>query len=221
MCFNLEVSVATFVVSIVCCLALFVRDNVNDRFIALYCGFVAFMQLLEALMWLDQQCTGLNEWATRVAKWHNALQPVVGTMIAYAFATPNEAKQPTMLTILLTFAIYAYTALPTILKNYIVCSRPCGGNSGGLKWSYTGGREWFLFFVACNVPLLAIRDGRRFAYIGMSSAATFVGAILAHMRCPRGESNLTAGSIWCLLVNTIPIAALFVNRTPDKSFAAP
>ena len=64
MCINAEVSISGFIVCSVTCLYLYKRNKLNDRWIAITFGYIGIIQLLEYLMWIDQECSGLNQIAT-------------------------------------------------------------------------------------------------------------------------------------------------------------
>ena len=61
MCINETVSFGTFTVCTLSCIYLFKRNNMNDRWISILFAYLGTMQLLEYLMWRDQECNGLNQ----------------------------------------------------------------------------------------------------------------------------------------------------------------
>ena len=83
MCISKEVSLVAFITSLSASIFLYNRNNKNDRWVALTFGYIGFMQILEVMMWMDQNCSGLNQKATNLAFWHNVLQPVVSLGVAY------------------------------------------------------------------------------------------------------------------------------------------
>ena len=83
MCLNSEISLIIFIFNVIICSFLYRRNNVNDRWVACIFGYVGSMQLLEYLMWIDQECSGLNQQATHVGFWLVISQPLVALATAY------------------------------------------------------------------------------------------------------------------------------------------
>ena len=114
-------------------------------------------------MWIDQECKGLNQFATNLGLWHNILQPVVSIAIAYIF---TNGKLPWL--VYLPFIAYLLISVPRILraKKPNQCSKPCDNkDSVGLTWEYTNTENkelvWSIFVIALAAPLLTMpKNGR-------------------------------------------------------------
>ena len=87
MCISGEVSISAFVFCSITCVYLYKRNRPNDRWIAIVFGYLGIMQLLEYFMWIDQECSGLNQIATDLGFIHNILQPVISLSVAYYFTS--------------------------------------------------------------------------------------------------------------------------------------
>ena len=121
MCVNKEVSITVFIICSCACLYLFKRNRLNDRWIAIFFIYIGCIQYLEYLMWTDQECNGLNQWATDVAFWHNIFQPFLSLVWAYYF---TNGKLPIWVYIM--FFLYVTTSLPKIYDKRGInqCSKP-------------------------------------------------------------------------------------------------
>lgn len=206
MCVSLEVSLAAAAVSLGCSSYLFVRNRPSDRYVALVFGYVGTMQILEALMHLDPNCGRLNRTATSIARWQNALQPLVSLAVAFGMYRTRVNSW-----ILGAFAAYAYLSLPGILRAPATCSETCAGGRG-LAWEYTKPESvltWPLFVLALGLPLLSLpHRGKTFLAI---TIGTYLLAIaISKMRC-RPEWGAASGSMWCLMGAFVPLAAIFIN----------
>ena len=170
------------------------------------------MQLLEYLMWKDQKCKGLNQFATNLGFIHNILQPVMSILLAYYF---TKGKIPTY--IYFIFFLYLTTSLPQIIKKkkYNQCSLPCNNGEVGLSWEYTNTKYptyvWGLFCIALFLPFLTMKgNGKVYAYIllGLYIIAHFISI----NRCPKNKGSPPNGSWWCMMAAFVPLAAIQINK---------
>ena len=209
MCVNEEVSLATFVVCMCTSVYLYKRNRKNDRWISILFGYFGCMQIIEYMMWVDQECTGLNQLATTIGFWHTVLQPIVSLVVAYYF---TNGLIPNWMFLLL--GLYIVFSLPKIFEKKVegVCSKPCNG-SDGLAWEYTNTDSpifvWGLFCLALAAPLLTMKgNGRLFAgiIVGTYIASHFISI----HRCPNA-STAPNGSWWCLLSVIGSLTGVVVN----------
>jgi hypothetical protein len=212
MCINKEVSISAFIVCSVTCIYLYKRNLQNDRWIAIIFGYFGTMQLLEYLMWIDQECSGLNQIATDLAFIHNILQPMVSLLVAYIMIR----KIPKFAYIVL--GIYILVSFPRIweAKKENQCSKPCSEENIGLSWEYTLIKDnpymiWFIFAIALATPFLLMKkNGHIYASIIMG---TFISShFIARHRCPNVIVSSPTGSWWCLMASLVPLSAVYINK---------
>ena len=212
MCINDKVSMATFLTCTFTCIYLYIRNNVNDRWISIIFFYLGFMQLLEYFMWIDQECKGINQIATNIGLWHNLLQPISSIAIAYIF---TNGKLP--LYVYLPFIAYMLISVPRIYnaKQENQCSKPCKNDSVGLSWEYTKTKDsslvWVLFVFALAIPFLTMpKNG--ILYTSIIFISFIISNMISSFRCP-GKYNIpTSGSWWCLMAFTLPILSIFINK---------
>ena len=211
MCISGEVSISAFVFCSITCVYLYKRNRPNDRWIAIMFGYLGTMQLLEYFMWIDQECSGLNQIATDLGFIHNILQPVISLSVAYYF---TSGKIPSYM--YLIFILYLFTSLPEIIKVKKVnqCSKPCSEENIGLSWEYTNTKYptyvWAIFCLALVVPFLSMKINSHIYslfLIGIYIASHFI----AKNRC-QGSIIPSNGSWWCLMAVFGPLIALFINK---------
>ena len=89
MCISKEVSMGAFITCTAVCIYLFNRNNKNDHWIASIFIYIGLMQLLEYMMWIDQECSGINQLATTIGFLHNLFQPLVTLGVAIYFTGGN------------------------------------------------------------------------------------------------------------------------------------
>ena len=210
MCLNKEISIGVFTVCSVSSVYLFKRNRPNDRWIAIFAGYVGFMQYLEYLMWTDPECTGLNQYATHLGFWHNISQPFLSLALAYYFTQGNLPSWVYMVCIL-----YATTSLPKIWDSQTndMCSQPCGDNQYGLSWTYTETPNqtyvWGIFCLAIAAPLLTMKK-QGHMYAGLVVGMYIIAHFISVSRCPHSITPPN-GSWWCIMSAFIPVMGIYLN----------
>ena len=210
MCVSLTASIVAAIVNATCCAYLRKRGGVGDHFLSISLGYIGSMQWLEAVMHADPECGPWNTAATRVAQWQNAFQPLVFVLCARYVL--RDSFQDIMF---VPFLCCAYLVFPKILEAEPGCARPCSTNAEGLSWEYTRGLEamWILFALSLSVPMLAIPGVRGQVFATLNLLIYAISIVIARHRC--GEnSEVAAGSIWCMLGAVLPVVA--VAWTPPK-----
>ena len=211
MCINEKVSLAAFAICSLSCIYLFKRNNKNDRWISIIFGYLGSMQLLEYLMWKDQGCTGLNQFATTLGFFHNILQPLISLLIAYYF---TGGKIPSYIYII--FIIYLISSLPQIIKmkKKNQCSLPCNNGEVGLSWKYTNTKYqvyvWGIFCLAIIVPFLSMKENGKI-YAGSILGIYILAHFISISRCPKNKGSPPNGSWWCMMAAFIPLLAIKIN----------
>jgi len=167
------------------------------------------MQLLEYLMWIDQECSGLNQIATDLAFVNNILQPVVSLLVAYVMIR----KIPKWSYLLLL--LYLVFSLPKIweAKTEDQCAKPCSEENIGLSWEYTNTKQteivWIIFALAVSMPFLLMKKNG-FIYFLLVMGTYIISHFIAQDRC-NGSLIPSNGSWWCLMAVFGPLFAIFIN----------
>jgi len=192
------------------CIFLYNRNYSNDRWVAIIIGYLGTMQLLEYLMWIDQECTGLNQIATNIGFVHNILQPILSFIVAYTM-TPKMPYWSYLL--LLLYLVYS---LPKISnkKTDNQCSKPCSKENVGLSWEYTNTDNslsvWMIFALALSAPFLTMNKNGHI-YFALLIGTYVLSCFIAQTRCT-GSVIPSNGSWWCLMTTVIPFLAIFINK---------
>ena len=112
MCHSYEASVSALVVGWAGCLMLMMtKSKINFR-VGIFFMYVLSMQLIEALMWKDQQCDGMNQTASKIGFVQNIGQPI----LAYVALFPFIPKENLML-VTIALMVYVVSLVAFILKN--------------------------------------------------------------------------------------------------------
>ena len=193
MCFSEEVSWATFGVGVVGAALLSRRSPALGTFL----GFVAVMQLHEALLWREAgRCTDANDLVTRAAAITNHLQPVV---LYAACAWLMRPLHTGGAGVAAAVAACLYAVMAVRVTREFVAERRCTrvGPHGGLVW------EWNNHSPALYVLYLASMALTMYSYFGNSdvlwiSMSSFVLSYVLY------RDTKMIGSMWCFFAALTP-----------------
>lgn len=205
MCWNKEVSIITFLIASVGIIYLYQRNGPNDRWIALFAGVIALIQLAEYFMWSDQSCGETNRIASIFAMLVLILEPIANVAGGLWFSD-NSNKQflKIILAAYLIFLLYAYKknihGNPIDFCGINYCAdrtdvsfwKPTRWSGCHLKWNFLDRVDvhvalmWTFFLL---IPFLAMNPK---IHGFVLAAAGVLTCILS-----RTINNPAAGSLWC------------------------
>jgi len=133
MCFSAEASLTAYVLGSIASLYLLINGDNYDKHIGLYSLTFIQIQLVEFLMWIDQDCNkNINHYATIFAEYIVILQPLSIILGALLFKTTNISNN-LLYIFLLIFIIWLinYSKIFAYNKRKL-CSKSI--NNGYLEW---------------------------------------------------------------------------------------
>ncbi|AGF85566.1 hypothetical protein QJ854_gp216 [Moumouvirus goulette] len=216
MCWSKEISFITFVLAIIGVIYLYKRNNSNDRWIALFAGTIAMIQLAEYFMWSDQLCGKINRYASMFALFVLAMEPLMNIVGGLIFSdTSNKQMLKYLFIGYIIFICYLLFTRPNESINW--CGTSFCGNIGNringfainkscnLKWLFLDkfdektGLIWSLFLL---IPFLAMKP----TYLGIIFLALGIGTFyIANI-----TNNAAHGSLWCWLAIIIIFTKIFM-----------
>lgn len=205
MCWNRQVSMATFIVAMVGAIYLYKRNGQNDRWIAVFAATIGMIQLAEFFMWSDQTCGSINKYASIFALLILAMEPMMAMLGGIFYSnTPNK---PVLKVMLITYILFIATAYFTQIHNKprtwcgtSLCLEPNPTNgfisdkACNLQWYFLNnidtkvGILWVMFLV---VPFLAMTPRYQGIILFALGLITFGIA--------KNANNAAQGSLWCWL----------------------
>ena len=208
MCFNAESSITTFIVSFSLSFLLFATGDKYDKTIAIFCFAFGSMQLVEYLMWIDQDCGEINNFASILGDIILFLQPLSILMAGYYYKTfyiPDF--------VLLFFIIISIYSTLNITLRYLKTNRKfCSleQESGNLKWEFLiGGVGDFelssriFYYSILFLTWFFMKDRLRGILLGSWNIITF---LLVGANFKQWES------VWCYIANITPLIFLFLQN---------
>ena len=204
MCINLEVSLLSYIIGIILFIAVYKRNKYNDMWISVLMVYILQIQLLEAIMWLDQDCTGINQMASKIAYIVVICQPLANYLAM--MYTLGQTEMTNMVTILLVpyfinSLIYGVKNFPT---NDKLCSKPT--KKYWLNWRWKDNSSyWTLWIMAVFIPFLALPDKSIKGLLPVIYVAA--SQIFSYVIIPDSK-DMNKSSLWCLLQVLLPAIML-------------
>lgn len=134
MCFNAEVSITTYIISLVFSVYILTRKGAtaSEKTIAVFCICFCQMQLLEFFLWINQECNLYNHITTILVEFFLILQPISIILAGIMYKSFKISQK------FLRCALVLY-ALPLVMNVYFIThttSVKCSiaDVSGHLNW---------------------------------------------------------------------------------------
>ena len=204
MCWNKQVSLVTFIFAIIGIIYLWKRNAPNDRWIAVFAGTIALIQLAEFFMWSDLTCGKINKYASIFALLVLAAEPLMNMVGGIYFSnTPNKRILKYMLIAYLIFITFTYITQLHNKPRFLCGASMCGSSpnkpnaflndkSCNLKWFFMEGISaklgiiWILFLL---LPFLMMTP--RFQGLIIFALGFFTLGLASVV------NNAAIGSVWC------------------------
>jgi hypothetical protein len=200
MCWSAEVSLASFIISAMGCLILFLIGTVTEKILALYLGFVSLMQLVEYGLWTNQTCDAEHKQVSILGMTLNLAQPLV--LSGLILAMNPSAPIPKILTIC---GVYILAILPSIFTylstNELQCTT-ASSKDPHLVWNWTIlPNEWFyhgVYLLALTLlPAIGLPKRSTGIAFGLATVGSYALSRLVYTR-------QVFGSMWCWYVALFP-----------------
>ena len=217
MCFSPEVSMTTFIIVSVSCIYIYLRNYPSCRPLTFILFTVGLMQLAEFFIWKDQNCGRQNHLATLIAFVILCLQPIVLMLIFYFYKLLKINYVHLSYLVVIYILFFVFFIINSIFNNTSKLCSKSHKNLSYLVWGYDPVFKnihvsiiylfWCLYFIA---PFLFFLSKNLIVGIGYFSLLAF--CLLVSVFFTRGFSSLCWKSLWCLLVNLIPIIIILVGE---------
>jgi hypothetical protein len=198
MCYSANVSAGTFLFVAAGAYYMWQRNRDIDRPLALILLFIAFMQVLEWILWLNLGCGPINKLIMAIIPVYLVLQPVVlnwivgawkaGWGVSYGVVAASAA------------ALLVPERLYSAVKNYGECAHL--GSSGHLVWPDVPFKSFipYIYYTALIYPILTLNNS--------AFAALYMLFATASYYMFRRSNKEAWPSIWCHFVNLLTVFAV-------------
>jgi len=209
MCWNATSSLTSFIVGYIVCLILYIRNKNYDRFYSIFFLWILSVQLLEYLMWIDQECKNLNNISNQILCPMILLQPIILSVLSLYFINfDNMTKNTLIISTIISFIIAILSYI--IMKPWEskLCSRPDNNNCHSLKWPWLKKNNilnTINYFVLAFIIALILLKTNNF-YLIIFVFYLFISLIFSLLIKPFNKSQT---SHWCFLAVGLPILKLF------------
>ena len=206
MCYSAESSQISFIVGSLGAIYLLNMKEPALKHIGLFLFAVVLMQLLEYMMWIDQECGKLNAFASKMVYPVLILQLLTIFLGGYLFKTTFIHDK-----ILIGFIAFSlYTLFKTIYINFtndsiLWCSKPNENNA--LQWAdleNVSMGEMFLYYLVFLITPFIMKNKKYGFTILISGLITFIFT--------RYENPNSNNSRWCFFSAFIPLILILVKN---------
>lgn len=194
MCFNLKISISSYIFGLINCIILFKRGYKIE---ALYYGLIIQMQFIEFLLWTFNKCNKINKFITQIGIFLNHLQPYILYFLIIKYN--NDIIHPYIHYMMLYFFIINISYILLNIKTLNKCTIGIP-NKKELQWKIHYGKhnEFYILFVIV-LAILFINGLKKYNYINASIIV--MTYIISYLKYKKSKG---VGSIWCLIAAYIP-----------------
>lgn len=211
MCFSSSMSLFAFITGIIGCILVYSLGGPSNKILALFIGFVAFMQFIEYLLWNHQKCDNYNKLISKIGMWLNHLQPIVLGLLVIIF-------NPTIPYFIISIIILLYLCviIPYSLQYKDIGKLECtikNLKTDHLKWVWNylhhHGLVYALFLLAfVLISLYGLPNKELGIYAAIVAVLTFFSSAFIYKN--------HVGSMWCFYTVFIPILYYLYCKTFNK-----
>ena len=205
MCFNLKVSLFTFIVGMLGSLLLIKYGNpkykIENLVFGIFLMFISGIQLMDFLFWIDlYNKIGINHITTLIGPLYNVGHPVVLYLIKLLFCNHNNASNFTNVGMLILNALYV-VYLGNMYKNFITQEKSLttstNKTNGHLEWKWLKYANPFYYTILLAINIFYLTD---FKYSLFLFLITYLFLYLSYT-----YFSYSAGEIWCFFGVSIPL----------------
>jgi len=205
MCYSAESSIISFLIggSLSLYLILCGKNNTNKH-IGLFLFSVCLIQLLEYLMWIDQDCSWKNDIASRSIMLVLSLQLYSIFLGAYIYKTTILSDNILKIILITLTPVFIYFGFKDYFKkNKKWCSKPNEDRS--LQWVNQGNSKMlsYVYYAVFLISPFMLKELYKGLIIFIFGLLTFIFT--------RYENTLTSNSRWCYFSSFIPIVFILLD----------
>ena len=207
MCYSAEVSLGTFTSVTLVCIYLWIRNHKIDRAVSIVLFIIALMQLLEYILWINQECNTVNKTVTKLIPLYLYFQPAALALVVWQMNAGWGTLYPFIIGVyLLTVIPYYIYNKPT--KECIIKSN-CNHLNWNLKNNLFDSNKPFAEIVCILFYYFSM------FYVGATLKNTTLSAIFVALWASswiitNRLYDEVWSSVWCHSVNMSALFALFV-----------
>ena len=220
MCWNKEVSIATYITVMVMVVILFRRNIGADRHLALFSAAFVTIQLMEFFAWMsiEKKDRKLNDLITRLILIFLWAQPLINSYMAFKGTSNLFSKYILILAVIIFFILFM-AAVATSLRGFTFStttgpnchlvwnrksSNPKFGTSGETPFMSDFKIPVALYLLGLFIPLLFIKPFKKGVFLSLVG----FGLLLLSRKFSAPEEF---SSWWCWIAGVFTLAAIVLK----------
>ena len=208
MCFSKKLSMMSFLFGIFSSLMLIIFGNTKsynaNLSIGLFYIYVTSMQLVEYLIWSDLKCkNGLNKIGSLIGPLLNHFQPVILLiLVSYYIKSNNIISNKILYCVNIIYIFYIFYVYFGIYMKEKLCT---GLNKyNHLEWSWKYTFNYYIYYIVVIINIINYLNNKNVLII-------IIINIIFHI-ISYYNFNHNIGEFWCLLVTSVPLILLFIQK---------
>jgi hypothetical protein len=196
MCWNWQVSLTAWIISVICCFVLFMRRKRNDVVFGLLLLFYSSIQFWEFLMWISQDCGQLNWFATYgayFALYSHVFAVGLGIWIEQGRLIP-----------LIVGLLWVGIAFVDGIQKKMGCSKPAK-DCRHLYWGFNTDFYKFVFATGIILALIYIRPLSSIMVVSLLFILSYGFSLLF-------SAKGGVASFWCFISVIVGPVFIWLNR---------
>lgn len=211
MCYSKEASLNIFILNILTSYALYTYNSPSNvhKILALFFGFVGFMQLFDWILWSNQDISDPNQASTnytttKIAMFFNHLQPIVFGYLLYIYNGKFDDTSKYILGLyILAISLYTFDTY-----NKIDYTRTSNDKRPSLEWDWNSNRYSLVVYILF-LATLCILSYQNFQY-PLNVLFAFL-AIFTFLLSNAYYKSKTIGRFWCKMTAFAPLSIMILG----------
>ncbi len=203
MCFSPFASLSTFIIGIIGTLLCLTLGTATDKLIGLFFGFVSSMQLIEYILWKNQECNTINKLFSIMGMILNHLQPIVlAILILVLNKSLSSSKKQSIIIVTIIYSIIIIPYSIQFVYDDDMCTLKNEYNH--LDWDWNGMKYKeivYLLFLFTVIFLFYIGTPDKNSGL-IISIIILISYIISYFIY---KDKKVIGAMWCLFASFTPV----------------
>lgn len=202
MCFNSNVSLATYISGMIGCIILLMK---KDYISSVFFACVIQMQLIEYFLWKNQNCSDKNKLISKFGVTINHIEPII---LWFAILVCSKLKLPYIVNMYMAMFFIVTIFYTKYIAESIECTMVTNVSYPHLHWKWNHKKHnlfYYILFIIALIVLLYFGVKNKYFLMFITLISYFVSYLIY------GNKKVT-GAMWCFLAAFAPWIVLLYNK---------
>lgn len=223
MCYTVNISIITFIINIIFCIALYsytsFQNNKNTKqlkIISIFFLFVGVMQFWDIIFWMYKPNTKINQYATKMAMLWNHFEPIVLYLLIIFFLRSNVSNVSHITILIYSFFMIYYTFSNwNKITSTGVYYRNDIKNNIFWEWNYMKGSVIFYTIFLLTLIILSYENMSNW----IRNLSLFFIIFTFFFSLYKYQINKSVGRFWCYFAAYGPVFFILLNFIISNNYS--